>query len=77
MQATNRSEAINLTAIGVVNLASRLCWSAVEGQVIIDVATVVALGGARPVEPLDRWSIKGFAKPAAIFALKQPTAPSD
>ena len=61
---------IDYTAIGpVVNLASRLCSSAVDGQVVIDDATATALGDALPFEPLGRWSIKGFAKPAAIFAL--------
>ena len=60
---------IDYTAIGpVVNLASRLCSSAVDGQVIIDNATAAALGDALPVEPLGSWSIKGFAKPAANIA---------
>ena len=61
---------IDYTAIGpVVNLASRLCSSAVDGQVLIDDATATALGDALPFEPLGRWSVKGFAKSAAIFAL--------
>ncbi len=63
---------IDYTAIGpVVNLASRLCSSAADGQVIIDSATVVALGDALPVEPLGGRLIKGFAEPTAIFALAQ------
>ena len=61
---------IDYTAIGpVVNLASRLCSSAADGQVIIDSATVAALGDALPVEPLGGRLIKGFAEPTAIFAL--------
>jgi len=61
---------IDYTAIGpVVNLASRLCSSAVDGQVIIDEATAAALGEMLPVEPLGQWSIRGFAEPAAVFAL--------
>jgi adenylate cyclase len=61
---------IDYTAIGpVVNLASRLCSSAVDGQVIIDDVTAAALGEMLPVEPLGPWSIRGFAKPTAIFAL--------
>ncbi len=55
-----------------MNLASRLCSSAVDGQVIIDDATAAALGDALPVEPLGGRLIKGFAEPIAIFALKQP-----
>jgi len=63
---------IDYTAIGpVVNLASRLCSSAVDGEVIIDVATADALDDALPVEPLGGRLIKGFAEPTAIFALVQ------
>ncbi len=61
---------IDYTAIGpVVNLASRLCSSAVDGQVIIDDVTAAALGEMLPVEPLGDRPIRGFAKPTAIFAL--------
>jgi adenylate cyclase len=61
---------IDYTAIGsVVNLASRLCSAAVDGQVIIDDVTAAALGEMLPVEPLGHWAIRGFAKPTAIFAL--------
>ena len=63
---------IDYTAIGpVVNLASRLCSSALDGQVIIDVATADALDDALPVEPLGGRLIKGFVEPTAIFALVQ------
>ena len=64
---------IDYTAIGpVVNLASRLCELAVDGQVIIDVSTAAALGDALLAEPLGGRSIRGFAEPTAIFALRQP-----
>jgi class 3 adenylate cyclase len=53
----------------VVNLASRLCSSAVDGQVIIDDATAAALGEMLPVESLGPWSIKGFEKPTGVFAI--------
>src|SRR5208283_4557385 len=66
---------IDYTAIGpVVNLASRLCSSAVDGEVIIDEATAAALGEMLPVEPLGQWSIRGFAEPAAVFALVHEAA---
>ena len=66
---------IDYTAIGpVVNLASRLCSSAVDGQVIIDDVTAAALGEALPVEPLGHRSIRGFAQPTAIFALVHKAA---
>ena len=61
---------IDYTAIGpVVNLASRLCSSAVDGQVIIDDVTAAALGETLPVEPLGLQSIRGFETPTATFAL--------
>jgi adenylate cyclase len=61
---------IDYTAIGpVVNLASRLCSTAVDGQVIIDDVTAAALGETLPVEPLGLQSIRGFAMPTATFAL--------
>jgi class 3 adenylate cyclase len=61
---------IDYTAIGpVVNLASRLCSSAVDGQVIIDDATAAALGEMLPVESLGPRSIKGFEKPTGVFAI--------
>jgi adenylate cyclase len=64
---------IDYTAIGpVVTLASRLCSSAADSQVIIDNATAAALDGTLPVEPLGRRLIRGLAKPTAIFALQQP-----
>ena len=66
---------IDYTAIGpVVNLASRLCSSAVDGQVIVDDATASALGETLPVEPLGQRSIRGFEKPTAIFALVHEAA---
>src|SRR5271165_2983097 len=61
---------IDYTAIGpVVNLAARLCSSALDSQVIIDEVTASALGETLPVEPLGHRSIRGFAQPTAIFAL--------
>jgi adenylate cyclase len=64
---------IDYTAIGpVVNLAFRLCSSALDGQTIVDAATAAGIGDALPVEPLGERQIKGFAEPTAIFALKRP-----
>ncbi len=52
---------IDYTAIGpVVNLASRLCSTAVDGQVIIDVATAAALDDALPVEISRRPADQGL-----------------
>lgn len=58
------------TAIGiVVNLASRLCSAAADGQVLIDAATAAGIAGAIPLEPLGDRPLKGFAAPVPIYAV--------
>ena len=61
---------IDYTAIGrVVNLASRLCATASDGQVIVDPGTAGALDGALAVEPLGEKVMKGLAQPVPVFAV--------
>jgi class 3 adenylate cyclase len=61
---------IDYTAIGrVVNLASRLCSTASEGQVVVDPATATALGDALTVEPLGEKVMKGLIQPVPVFAV--------
>jgi class 3 adenylate cyclase len=58
------------TAIGaVVNLASRLCSAAADGQILIDAATATAVTGGVPLEPLGMRQLKGFAAPVPIYAV--------
>src|SRR5271170_2090748 len=65
---------IDYTAIGrVVNLASRLCSTAADGQVIVDPATAEALGDALAIEPLGEKVMKGIAQPVPVFSLTLAT----
>lgn len=65
---------IDYTAIGsVVNLASRLCATAGDGQVIIDRATFDAAAANRTIdlEAVGAWPMKGFSEPVPVFAAKR------
>lgn len=63
---------IDYTAIGsVVNLASRICSAARDGQVLIDRGTAAA-AAAIDLEPVGDWPMKGFAEPVTVFAAKRP-----
>ena len=49
------------TAIGtVVNLASRLCSAAADGQILIDAATAAGVAGVVPLQTLGIRPLKGF-----------------
>ena len=66
---------IDYTAIGsVVNLASRICSAARDGQVLIDRCTA-GLAAADPDDPTSKpvgdWPMKGFAEPMPVFAAKR------
>ncbi len=65
---------IDYTAIGsVVNLASRICSAASDGQVLIDPETAAAATAAIGVEGLGTQQMKGFAQSVPIFAVKFAT----
>jgi class 3 adenylate cyclase len=60
---------IDYTAIGsVVNLASRLCDIATDGQVILDSAAAAAAEDAL-VEPLGARPFRGFPEPTPVFVV--------
>ena len=62
---------IDYTAIGsVVNLASRICSAATDGQVLIDPETAAAATATIGVEGLGTQPMKGFAQSVPIFAVK-------
>ncbi len=51
------------TAIGnVVNLASRICAPAEDGQILIDAAAAAEIGDAVPLVPLGTRTLRGFAE---------------
>jgi len=57
-------------AIGsIVNLASRLCDEARDGQILVNQRAVAALEGLAEIEPLEDVSLKGFSRPVPVFSL--------
>ncbi len=70
---------LDYTAIGtVVNLASRLCASAEDGQILIDPATAAEIRHAVSLVALGTRALRGFAEPVAVFRVTEhdPLAPS-
>lgn len=66
---------IDYTAIGsVVNLASRICSGAKDGQVIVDPATATAVAGTFALQELGARPMKGFAEPVPVFAVARAGA---
>ena len=66
---------IDYTAIGsVVNLASRICSAASDGQVLIDPETAAAATANVTIdlEAVGDWPMKGFSEPVPVFAAKRP-----
>jgi adenylate cyclase len=61
---------LDYTAIGsVVNLASRLCSEARDGQILIDPDAARAVESVVPLHALGSQSVKGFAKRIEIYAV--------
>lgn len=60
---------LEYTAIGpVVNLASRLCASAGNTEVLVDLVAAGAIDGRVPLVELDARVLKGFDQPVRVFA---------
>jgi class 3 adenylate cyclase len=58
------------TAIGsVVNLASRLCSSAADGEILVDQIAATAVGLKRPLVFLGPRSIKGYDEDLPVFGI--------
>ena len=63
---------LDYTAIGtVVNLASRLCDSAEDGQILIDPAAAAEILHSVPLAALGTRALRGFADPVAVFSVTQ------
>lgn len=62
---------LDYTAVGnVVNLASRLCSSAENGQVLVDSAAAAMVEGRMPLISLGTRALKGYDEPVAVFAVE-------
>jgi len=60
---------LHYTAIGnVVNLASRLCSSAEDSQILLDRIAADAVRSQVPLAELEPRALKGFDQPIPVFA---------
>lgn len=60
---------LDYTAIGnVVNLASRLCSSAKDSEILIDRVAAQAVGSRLPLTELNARALKGFEQRIPVFA---------
>ena len=58
------------TAIGnVVNLASRICGAAEDGQILVDAAIAAEIGDALPLAPLGTRQLRGLAEAVPVFSV--------
>jgi class 3 adenylate cyclase len=61
---------LNYTAIGnVVNLASRLCSSAADSEILVDLVAAAAIGTRVPLVQKDSRMMKGFDRPVPVFVV--------
>jgi adenylate cyclase len=58
----------------VVNLGSRLCAQAVDGQILVDGRVHVAIESMANVEPLGELDLKGLQRPIRAFNVRELTA---
>jgi adenylate cyclase len=59
------------TAIGsVVNLASRICAAAEDGQILIDATVAAEVGNAFRLTPLGTRPLRGFTEAVPVFAVQ-------
>jgi adenylate cyclase len=66
---------LDYTAVGnVVNLAARLCSSADDSEILVDLAAAQAIGSSVPLVKRDDLALKGFDKPVPVFAAIAPSA---
>jgi class 3 adenylate cyclase len=62
---------LDYTAIGtVVNLASRLCAAAEDGQILIDPAAAAEIRNSLPLVALGTRSLRGFAEAILVFTIE-------
>lgn len=68
---------LDYTAVGnVVNLASRLCASAADGQILVDAAAAAEVGRKIALDDLGPRPLKGFDEDIRVFAIAGPRPPA-
>jgi adenylate cyclase len=61
---------LDYTAIGsAVNLASRLCSAAIDGQILVDAVVATAVDGKLPLQSMGAIAVKGYDQPVPIFTV--------
>jgi adenylate cyclase len=61
---------MHYTAIGsAVNLASRLCSAAIDGQILVDAVVATAVDGKIPLQAMGAIAVKGYDQPVPIFTV--------
>jgi len=61
------------TAIGnVVNLASRICGAAEDGQILMDAAVAAEIGDELPLVPLGSRMLRGLTEAVSVFSVRPP-----
>jgi len=61
------------TAIGsVVNLASRICGAAEDGQILMDAAVAAEIGDEVPLVPLGTRLLRGLTDAVSVFSVAPP-----
>jgi adenylate cyclase len=58
-----------------VNLASRLCVSAQDKQILVDRVAAGAIEAKTPLVELDARNLKGFDQPVPVFAVRGHGSP--
>jgi class 3 adenylate cyclase len=62
---------LDYTAIGtVVNLASRLCAAAEDGQILVDPAAAAEIRHSLPLVALGTRTLRGFAEAIPVFTIE-------
>jgi adenylate cyclase len=65
------NQRLEYTAIGsVINLASRLCGAAHDGQIVVSQRVISGIEASVEAEPEVAMNLKGFSRPVSTFAVQ-------